>query len=141
MAVNTDAELERAYIGGGYPAVENALQSSETIEVNLNAIGVHHEVGLTGDTRLGASLLHVKPPGLSSVLPTDVLDAGRMESRDLHRQEQRSGGSANTATVRQRRASWFAQPTGKGPKAGAKEKGKGKGGRGRGAGGAPEDEE
>ena len=94
--------------GIDFEGVENALQTSETLEVNLNATAVHQEVALYPDSRMGAELLRIKPPESISTVPRSVQEARRPESQALYKQEQRTTGSSSNLRVR--RAAWFSHP-------------------------------
>ena len=104
-----------------------ALRNSVVLETTFNTLAVRHEVGRTGDTRLGDHLSLLQQPSQSPVLPSYKVEEGRTESQAVFKQEQRVSGNA----ARQRRGNFFAQGGGEG-KARAKPGGRG-GGRGRGA--------
>jgi hypothetical protein len=134
IAVGADAEIEAAYRYQGIDGVNARLDESDTLETAMNVLGVHHAVGLTGDTRLGDHLLMVKPPGQTQVLPQGLIEDARSESAALYKQETRSGGGP--VNVRQRRAGWFGRPQQQQQQAQGRQqqqgRGRGKGGRGRG---------
>jgi len=112
MGVNADCELEAAYLRGGIEEVNRQLDHSDTLETTINTIGTQHAVALTGDLRMGETLMKVKPPGMTQILPQDTIEDARSEAQSLYKQEQRSTGGGQVGQVRARRAGWFAQPKG-----------------------------
>lgn len=136
LVQNADVEIERAYreSGGSVDAIDDALDSSDTLEITLNMLGTKHAVGVTGDTRLGDELLLIGDPKKKQVLPGWMLEEGRKLAADRYKGEVRVKNPPVSAPPKKKRPFYGAGTTNNGAQGGG---GKKKGGKGGGGGAAP----
>jgi hypothetical protein len=113
-----DAALKRAFRERGDAGVEDLLRTDEGLEIALNSLACEWDLQLHGDAAATASLLAVRPPGMSDLLPQWAVDAGRTASRDVYRQAERVayGGAGAGRTQQQvevmglrRRQGWLGE--------------------------------
>ena len=111
-----DMAIEEAYRTRGQLGVDEYLET-DTAEGLLNIFAVEWDIELHADPAAASSQLLIKPPGSDDLLPSWSIDAGRLHSRDLYRQAERTSSKpGNTGGLRQRMQahSWLAGaiPTG-----------------------------
>ena len=64
-----DGELAAAHSYGGYPAMEYALSTSDTLEHLLSELASVQAMRVSGDSRLAAALTTTKAPGQDHIAP------------------------------------------------------------------------
>jgi hypothetical protein len=85
-----DSTLEAAFSHGGSDGVEWMLRNDVATEISLNSLACEWDIQLHGDAAAAASLLAVRPAGMNDLLPQWALGQGRLQSRDVHRQHERT---------------------------------------------------
>jgi hypothetical protein len=104
-----DIAVEDSYRNHGQAGVDWYLTTDQA-EGTMNVLAVEWDIELHDDVAAASSQLLLKPPGFDDLLPAWSLEAGRLQSRDAHRQMERvTGGAAkNESGIRRRGTSWLA---------------------------------